>query len=81
MVNKIVLGWDSLSHLCRNSKGTGGPHDGNETNVPINVAQSVQSSTASKRPTLVIFQQLFSQHRIKSADRTEMGKGNRWGVR
>ena len=28
-----VLGWGSLSHHCRNSKGTGGPQDGNETNV------------------------------------------------
>ena len=35
MVNKTVLGWDSLSQHCRNSKGTGGPQDGNETNVGL----------------------------------------------
>ena len=35
IVNKIMLGWDSLSHHCRNSKGSGGPQDGNDTNVEI----------------------------------------------
>ena len=46
-------------------------------NSKISVAMSVQSTTANMGTTLVILQQLLSQHRIKSVGRKEIGKGNR----
>ena len=56
MVNKAVLGLDSLSHHCRNSKGTGGPQDGNKTNVLTSFKDQVKKpliKTAHRASTIL----------------------------